>query len=505
MKNINKKIPINISLVANIISVFVSIFVSFVITKYIIVNLGKESYSFYPTAVNFSNYFTSIFLLVSSFSSRYVIKPYIQGNKEEANSYFSTIFLSDLLLSILICVVEYFFYINIDHILDIPVVLVNEVKNLFLLVFISSVIKGMFGVFSIVYYVKNRMDIKAYETIITNVFKCIILFLALLMNKLTIVFYGVTLLTITILEISFDCLSYLIYMRDVEINIEYFSFDKLKTIFNNGVWQLISQSGALLITNVHLIVSNMFLGISSSSVLSLAQPFFALCSTLIVAFSQFIDPMITKNIIDYKEDSESNIINLYFLYEICTIIPLIVIMTFSNHFFTIWMPSESSSMLYILTLLTCLDTFIGAISIVYISILSTFFKIKEMAIMKLLTGILNIFLTFVFLKYTNLDNVGIVLSSIIVDIIYNIIYIPLYSKKILYINKRKVEINTIYNVSLYSLIILIDLLISILLNINDIIFFILICGIVLFIDYCILFLAKKKKISYFIKFIRGTI
>ena len=53
----SRKGNLAISIIANIISVVVSAFVSFIITKYVVETVGSTTYSFYPIAANFANYF----------------------------------------------------------------------------------------------------------------------------------------------------------------------------------------------------------------------------------------------------------------------------------------------------------------------------------------------------------------------------------------------------------------------------------------------------------------
>ena len=98
-----KNSRLGISLVANIISTLVSLGVSFVLTPYLIRTIGKEAYSFFFLLNNFVSYMTILSLALNSMVSRFITIA-IAGNKlGKAHTYFSTVFFSNIILSIFLC------------------------------------------------------------------------------------------------------------------------------------------------------------------------------------------------------------------------------------------------------------------------------------------------------------------------------------------------------------------------------------------------------------------
>ena len=153
-----KESKFNITIFSNLLSILVSIFISFVITRYFVDYIGKETYSYYPIANNFSTYFSLFFVAINVSSSRYIVIKYLNKEIKEAQSYYTTIFISCLILSVFVFLLEMIFYFNLSRILNVPHYLLKDVKTLFLLIFLSSICHGIGASFNAIYYVKNRMD-----------------------------------------------------------------------------------------------------------------------------------------------------------------------------------------------------------------------------------------------------------------------------------------------------------------------------------------------------------
>ena len=99
-----------LNFVTSIISMIVSLGISFVLTPYLIENLGKEAYAFYPIANNFVSYMTIITMTLNSMASRFITIEISRQNKKKAQEYFSSVLganivLASLLLIPMICIV----------------------------------------------------------------------------------------------------------------------------------------------------------------------------------------------------------------------------------------------------------------------------------------------------------------------------------------------------------------------------------------------------------------
>ena len=83
----NKQIGIN--MVAQIISFSSNLLISFVLTPFLINNLGKETYSFYPIVNTFIMYMSIVTGALNTMASRFVTISILKGETGEAEKYFA--------------------------------------------------------------------------------------------------------------------------------------------------------------------------------------------------------------------------------------------------------------------------------------------------------------------------------------------------------------------------------------------------------------------------------
>ena len=68
-------------------------------TPYLISNLGKDVYSFFPLANNFVNYMSIVIIALNSMAARFISIEIFKSNNVKAQEYISSIFISNVFLS----------------------------------------------------------------------------------------------------------------------------------------------------------------------------------------------------------------------------------------------------------------------------------------------------------------------------------------------------------------------------------------------------------------------
>ena len=84
---------------------------------------------------------------LNSYAARYMTVAYVQKKKNDYQKYYSTVFLADLFLGGIIFVIGLLCIFKLEVILNIPQNLVNSVKLLFLLTFMTFYITTISTVF----------------------------------------------------------------------------------------------------------------------------------------------------------------------------------------------------------------------------------------------------------------------------------------------------------------------------------------------------------------------
>ena len=170
-----KKKQLLINIISNMLSFALQMGISFLLTPIIVEKVGDAAYGFIGLANNFVSYASILTVAVNSMASRFITFELSKGNKERANKYFSSVFIMDMILSIIIVVVSGIIIINLTFLLDIPENLVFDVKITFVLAFLNFVLSLISTVFTISTFAKNRLDLDAMRNIGANIIKALFL------------------------------------------------------------------------------------------------------------------------------------------------------------------------------------------------------------------------------------------------------------------------------------------------------------------------------------------
>lgn len=485
-----------ITIVANLLSIAVSVFVSFFITQYFVEFVGKEAYSYYPIATNFSTYFSILFVITSTVSSRLVIVNYLNKNTQEAKEYYSTTFLSCVIISVFIFLVEMIFYSNLTSIVNVSNELVHDVKLLFLYIFLATICNGICAVFNISYYVKNRMDLYGISLIIESLVKGTLMIYIYLSKNVSLSSLGLIIFLSTIIRSLFSVFVSIKEMRDIKLDMKLISKSKFKKIFNLGVWSIISNSGNLLIINSELIIANRMLPIEESSVLSLVQPIMTMCLLLGNTISSMIEPIMIRGVIN-NDQNEVNVATNAIVGLI--IIPIVLIMCLNKQLYSLWLPNEDSSKLFVLTFLICLQLLISFIAYENSSSITTLLKEKVKGIGFGFTLIVYILLLKISDNLFTFTNELILACGIVAYLLYFVIYIPFTSKKLLINTHKQIQINNLKKIIFTAVIIISNLLISKTFPLGDLLMFILMSTVCLVLDYALFIICFKIDLKKLIK------
>ena len=494
-----KESKFNVTIFSNLLSILVSIFISFVITKYFVEYIGKEAYSYYPIANNFSTYFSLFFVAINISSSRYIVIKYLNNEIKEAQSYYTTIFVSCVILSLFVFSLEMLFYFNLSGILNIPNNLLRDVKTLFLLIFLSSICHGIVASFNAIYYVKNRMDLYGISVIAENIVKGILMLVLYISKSIGLISLGYIILISTIIRYLFSINFSSKYMKEIKFDLNTFSIIKLKSILKTGIWAIVSNSGNIIILNSELILSNALIGIESSSELSLIQPLMTLCLLLGNTITVMLEPLMIESIATNKYDEIKKIrISLMCLLYI----PIVLVITLNKHLYAIWLPKENNVVLYNLTFLMCLQILFSFINYMSFSAITTLLREKIKGIGFIVSTVLYVCLIILLNKKLALDNYHIIFAGIISYVLYFVIFIPLCAKKLLKETNKKV--NLIYLKDYFCVLVtmLINVLVAKIIPLNNILLFMIMCLVCACVDYVIVLHAYKIKPSEMIKSVK---
>ena len=154
MASQNKQLAINMA--SQVVVFVVQMGINFLLTPFIVDSLGVEAYGFVGLSNNIIGYLQLATVALNSMAGRFITVEYHKGNMEKANKYFSSVFYSNVVISAILALISVGLLYHLEHVIEIPCHLVTDVKWLFALLCINSLLTLVFNVYIVSPFIKNR-------------------------------------------------------------------------------------------------------------------------------------------------------------------------------------------------------------------------------------------------------------------------------------------------------------------------------------------------------------
>lgn len=425
----NKRISYN--LIGQIISFMCSLGIGFLVTPYVVKQLGAETYGFVGLANNFTSYITLFTVAIDGMLSRYVTVEYARKDYKQASGYFSTAFFTQLILALILIIPMLLFAGNIEVFINISPEITSDVKILWTLVFISFLSGLSFSSFGTVAFVKNRLEIQAIISIVSNLIRAVVLLIAFLFFTPYVWYIGLATILANFITIigNFYCKKKM--MPEVEISLEHFNKKYIYNLVVVGVWNSLNRLQQILYSGLDLLLTNLFINGTEMGLLSVAKTIPTHISSLISTVSGAFDPGMT---IAYgKGDKEDFLNQTKFAMKmsgfICSV-PILGFTCFGINFYSLWMPTLSGDEIVKIQILAML-TLLPQVFSVYIFPLYTVntitCKLKIPVLVSLGIGLANVSIVFLLLRFTSLGVYAVAGVSSILWLFRIFLFVPLYA------------------------------------------------------------------------------
>ena len=431
----NKQIAKNIAF--NSLSFGINLLISFFLTPYLIRTVGKEAYSFFPLVNNMIGYTEIFTATIGSMAGRFITMAYYGDDQEETKGYFNSAITAYLGFSALFCIIGIFCVIFIDQILNIPEGLTGQVQILFGLTLLGSCINLCTYLLGIGTYVKNRLDLSSLAGLANRIIYVIILFVLFAIFKPTIVFISIASFLAVMTGVGFNVYFKRLFLPEINFNpLKYFSWKKIITLLNSGIWMSVNSLSNILTTTIDLLLTNIFISAAATGDFSIAKtmPTFigSLSGVVFGTFTANFNILYAKKQYDeLLHEIKKSMVIVSFLISV----PIGYFMVNSDYFFQLWVSSAYTTDMVWLSLIALILTATGYSTNTLYGVYTVTDKRKIPSFALLAAGILNISLMFILLKFTNLGVYAIALSSAISLGLRNIIFTPIYGARCLHLKK----------------------------------------------------------------------
>lgn len=426
----NRQLAVN--LIAQIAAFLVSFGISFFVTPYVTNKLGEEAYGFISLADNFVNYASLVTIALNSMASRFITIKIYENKTDEANVYYNSVLIGNVILTAVMGVLAVICVFNIDKWINIPVNLVTDVKITFAVVFLNFMVGIITSVFSIAFFATNRLDISSKRSIEANLIRLGIVIAGYVFLEPRIVYVAAASIVASIFILITDVYYSAKLLPEIRINTRMFEIKKIIELVTAGIWNVVIKLSQILTNGLDLLISNIFINSTAMGILAIAQTVPNVMANLIGNIANVFSPEMT---IHYAKKDKDMLIKSISrgmrMMTVFTIIPDALLIAFGVQFFRLWMPGKDAEQLCILAVLCVINTVVsGPIQPLY-QVFTITNKVRQNAFAMIIYGIASVIITFAVLETTNLGIYAIAGVSAVGSILVNCIFTIPFSARYL--------------------------------------------------------------------------
>lgn len=432
-KNPNVQLFLNLS--TNALSFVLGLVVSFFLTPFIIGKLGTAAYGYIGLSNNIIGYSSLLTIALNSMSSRFITLSYHKGNYSKANEYVASTFFANMAVAIVIGAALSIVTIFIDDFINIPTDLVSDVRLLFIFLSINTLIGLITGVFGVSTFVKNKIEKSNICNMIGTILRCSLILLLFALFKPRLWYFGITAIIMTLYVFFVNHRFFKTLTPELVVKFKYFNFKHVFELVKSGAWNLISSLSNLLNEGFDLLLANIFISPTAMGLLSVSKTIPTYIQSFIISLSSSFHPGYMKlyaeqDYASLKQELLKSIRILGFLSSIA----ISLILAYGDFFYKIWLPTENSAILY---LLSCIGAILLIFALPYQSIWFVFVidnKLKRTSINALLNSSLTfiIVLCSMFIFDDNMIRLFILAGTrTVMSSIRCLSFLPLYASKVM--------------------------------------------------------------------------
>lgn len=503
-----KKTQLIINLISNIISFALQLGISFILTPIIVEKIGDAAYGFIGLANNFVSYATIVTVAVNSMANRFITLELNKGNLKQANKYYSSVFMMDIILSIIMLIASTIIIANLTTLLSIPEELTIDVKITFSLAFINFIISLIGTAFTAVTFAKNRLDLDAIKNIIANIAKAVVLIVIFNIFLPKVYFISVAAIIYTVIFFVGSIGIAKKIAPELRIKNNNFDFHYVKILIKSGLWNAINSLSRVLLTGLDLLIANIFVSAEKMGILSIAKTIPTSIETLLATVGNIFVPTFIKlysknkirQLVQYVKFSMKVV-------ALILIVPMAGFIIFGEDFFALWLSEKSATEIHEIQILSVLSLLPYVLScngytLFYLDTVTN--KLKRPVIFTLVMSIVSTIVTLILVYTTDLGIYAVAGVSSIIWCIKQAIFTPWNAAKNLRIKRTTFFSTYLKLMGIFAFIAIIFIIIRNFMVINNLSSFIYTIGIAGVIGYIIAFLMipnkeEKKKIKQIMK------
>ena len=425
----------------NVLAFAIQLVINFYISPTIVSGVGTEAYGFIGLANDFTSYASVVTTVFNSVAARFIAASYYQRDYEQANRYFNSLIVANLIMAGALGIVGAALVPCLDLFLEIPAAILSDVKLTFALVFGAYILNLVTTVFTASVFVSNRTDIQGVRNIINQIVRLAAIVFFFFFFSLRS--YWIALATliagvvVAVMNVS------LTKTLTPQLTIAPRTYARKKdafTLAKSGGWMAFTSLSNVLMRGLDLVIANLCIGASAMGILSVARTFPNQITAVIGTIAPLFTPVFvalyarsqTEELVRSVKSSIQTMAILLF-------VPICGFLVFSSEFYTLWQPELSAEEIGTVSLLssvTAIQAYFNASTATMAQLSIVTDKLKLPVFISCGCGIVNIVLVLVLIYCTNLGVLAIALSGTTIMILRYVIFNAMYAAWCLGVSKR---------------------------------------------------------------------
>jgi O-antigen/teichoic acid export membrane protein len=420
------------NILLTIIGFVINTVVSFLLAPYVIQKLGVEAYGFVSLGSQFVNYAAIAGIALNSMASRFISIEIHQGNWENANKYFSSVWVANLALIGFLTLPAFGLIYFLNDVLNVSAALLKDVQILFVFLFINYFIGTAFSAFTVSTFVTNKLYLKSWREIEGRLLYAGLLVLLFTYVTPGVYFIGLATSITALYTAAFNWHYLRKFLPQVRISLQGFNWTTVKELISSGIWNTVIHLGQILTQGLDLLIVNLLLGATLMGTLALSKTIPVMFISLVGMIAGVFAPTYTMH---YANGNRTELLaSVRYSMKVLGVmvnVPVAVFAAFGESFYQLWLPGQNAAQLHQLSVLAMLTVVVsGPINGLY-SILTATNRVKANALAVVITGMLNFALVWLLLTQFELGMVTVVVVSLGLGIARNLLFTAPYGAKCL--------------------------------------------------------------------------
>ena len=405
--------------------------ISFVLTPIVLQKLGDEAYGFVGLVNNFVSYVTIITAALNAMASRFITVSYHEGETEDAEEYFSSVFFSNCIMAFAILVVSVFLAANIETLVSVTPELVSDLRITVLLAFLNAGIGLLTVVFGVAAFIKNELFLNSAGQLLGSVLRVIFLFVLFWFALPHMWYFSIAGLVATVATGVVQVVVTRRLLPELKLSLSRFNPRKVWELLKIGVWNSLQNVNNLIQTGLDLLIANIFVSGAAMGLLSIAKTVPQALTSLSGSIANLFYPKMAQA---YARGDKTELVRRFdFAMRFTSafmIVPLAGFIGFGPSFYSLWLPGRSVAELgeiQLLSVLTVITLIASALvePLYYANTLTT--KIRGSVLIAFGFSLATLAIEFPLIFFTSLDKLTVIagVSSILMFIRHALVQ-PLY-------------------------------------------------------------------------------